>query len=239
MVALDGCLQDGWSSSRRTQWGVQSSHSLHWSKLVNRLSSAYSTVSMSTVVVLSMLSCLVASITDLVLSTFLGLPWTPARPRGSLSSADVRTSFWKECSLGASGRSAVCRDLAHNLLDWGLDHLLLVHLVSLVELLSGWGPLSPNRWLFWSSIKVSNNARKRISSHSLTAYCSSWTKRVTGICPWWPIKEYDTRWDRVYLWDRVVCTFELVCNENNNPGQFIWLVIICSSLICSSLGIKF
>ena len=48
-------------------------------------------------------------------------------------------------------------------LDWGFDHLLLVHLVSLVELLSGWGPLSPNRWLFWSSIKVSNNARKRIS----------------------------------------------------------------------------
>ena len=37
------------------------------------------------------------------------------RPQGSLSSTDVRTSFWKECSLGAFVRSAVCRDLAHNL----------------------------------------------------------------------------------------------------------------------------
>ena len=37
------------------------------------------------------------------------------RPQGSLSSTDVRTSFWKECSLGAFVRSAVRRDLAHNL----------------------------------------------------------------------------------------------------------------------------
>ena len=37
------------------------------------------------------------------------------RTQGSLSSADVRTSFWKECSLGAFVRDAGRRDLAHNL----------------------------------------------------------------------------------------------------------------------------
>jgi len=52
-----------------------------------------------------------------------------ARPQGSLSSAEcpqnVRTSFWKECSRGAFVRSAVRRDLAHNLPDWGLGALVV------------------------------------------------------------------------------------------------------------------
>ena len=47
------------------------------------------------------------------------------RPQGSLSSADVRTSFWKECSLGAFVRSTVRRDLAHNLPDCGLRALVV------------------------------------------------------------------------------------------------------------------
>ncbi len=34
-----------------------------------------------------------------------------------MSAADVRTSFWKECCLGAFVRSTVRRDLDHNLPD--------------------------------------------------------------------------------------------------------------------------
>ena len=45
---------------------------------------------------------------------------------------NVRTSFWKECSRDAFVRSAVRRDLAHNLLDWSLS-LLLVCFTFLVD----------------------------------------------------------------------------------------------------------
>ena len=49
-----------------------------------------------------------------------------------LSYADVRTSILMECSLCAFVDSAVRRDLAQNLLDWGLG-LLLVYWMSLVD----------------------------------------------------------------------------------------------------------
>jgi len=98
MVALDGWLQNGCLPSVRAQWSVKSLHSLHWSKLVNRLSSAYSTVSMPTVVVLSMLSCLVASITGLVLSTSSRLALNSLRGLEAL--------FPPQMSALLSGRSA-------------------------------------------------------------------------------------------------------------------------------------
>ena len=70
---------------------------------------------------------------------------------------------------------------------------------------------------FWSLIKVFNDARKRISlSHSLMISL----RRYTRISPWSRVKEGDTRWDRVWLWDRVVCVFESTFIENQKPGLF-------------------
>ena len=43
------------------------------------------------------------------------------REASKLSSTDVRTSFLKECSLGAFVRSAVRRDLVQNLSDCWFD----------------------------------------------------------------------------------------------------------------------
>ena len=81
-----------------------------------RLSSASSTVSMTVLVVFSMLS-LPCGVDDL----------RSCRRRVALNSLrslkahfppqNVRTSFWKESSLGAFVRSAVCRDFVHNLPD--------------------------------------------------------------------------------------------------------------------------
>ena len=88
---------------------------LHWFKLVNHLSSVSPTVSMTVLVVLSMLS-LPCGVDD---------RWSCRRRLGrlelcetsKLSSTDVRTSFLKECSLDVFVRSAVRRDLTHNLPD--------------------------------------------------------------------------------------------------------------------------
>ncbi len=73
---------------------------------------------------------LVTSMT-LVLSTF----WfvlNSVRPRDSLSSTDVHTSILKECSLCVFVDNTVRRDLDHNMMDWGINSLL-VHWVSLVD----------------------------------------------------------------------------------------------------------
>jgi hypothetical protein len=57
----------------------------------------------------------------------VGLPWTLL----GLLPSQMSALLLEECSLCAFVRSAVRRDLAHNLLDWGL-HSLLVHFVSLI-----------------------------------------------------------------------------------------------------------
>ena len=82
-----------------------------------RLSSASSTVSMTVLVVLSILflSCgvddLASGLVDVV-SACLELC-----EDSKISSGYVRTSILKECSLCVFVRSAVRRDLAHNLPD--------------------------------------------------------------------------------------------------------------------------
>jgi hypothetical protein len=82
------------------------------------LSSTSCIVSLTVLVVLSMLSLPCGtSMTSGPVDVASACLELSASPQGSLSSADVRTSFWKECSLGAFVRSAVCRDLAHNLPD--------------------------------------------------------------------------------------------------------------------------
>jgi len=65
--------------------------------------------------------CLVVSMTSGLVD--VGLPWTLCE--ALFPPQDVRTSFWKECSRGAFVRSAVRRDLAHNLPDWGLGALVV------------------------------------------------------------------------------------------------------------------
>ncbi len=112
MHSVGRCPLDRWSP-----------HQLHWTKPVNHLSSVSSTVSMTILVVLSMmsLSCgtsMTSGPVDVV-SAYLELSVWP------LASVDVRTSFSKEYSLDVFVREAVCRDLPHNLPDWGLGPLVV------------------------------------------------------------------------------------------------------------------
>ena len=107
-------------------------HPLHWFNLVNRLSSVTSTVSMTILVVLSILSlsCVVDDLRSC--RRRVGLSWTQSLRGSKLSSTDVHTSLLKEYSLDSFVRSAVRRDLVHNLWDWGLSSFL-VCFVSLLD----------------------------------------------------------------------------------------------------------
>ena len=102
LVVVDGCrtvVFRRYVASRV----CRSSHSLHWFKLVYHLSSAFSVVSMTVLLVLSTSSSTCLEFCEV-----------------------SRLSFLRRF------RSAVRRDLAHNLLDWSLS-LLLVCFTSLVD----------------------------------------------------------------------------------------------------------